>query len=592
LNPLFLKWRIGVADPLFEVSKGLINIVLRPWFGLLTIVLFSYASYSIIHDWERFIGSSRGILSINNAPAFFLSFLFLKCVHELAHGMVCKRFGGYVGDFGLLFVLFMPLTYLDCSSSWRFKSRWSRSLVAAAGMLGEFVLGALAAIFWAKTDPGFWNSVAHTLVIYATVATILFNANPLLRFDGYYILSDCIRMPNLYEHGMRAWNQFCASCLLGIQRQDRVRQGSWIIFYGAACMVWRVLIIATICFSAVCLLHGVGLVLAALTLVASFAPAFKRLRSLSRELQTVEQLRRASVRIALFFALIIALILCPVAVHPSLPGVIRMADEKEIRTLCSGFLTDVYVEDGMFVEKGQLLARLENSDEQLRLKRLRAELVEARLLKQRHLQAGQPYLAASASKGISQLHEEIKSLAFFVDSLEIRAPRDGRVMMEPLERRLGTYIHTGSSLLTIGNPGRWTAVTALPESESRGVAAQVGAPVELLLLGRNCKVTGTIRAVSPQASNRVVYPELTALGGGPIDLYAAGSTESFSDGDELVSPCFYLEIELDESTDNDQIRSGEHVVARLHSSTEEEAVGQYLYRRIRLWAEAIQKRFG
>ena len=123
----------------------------------------------------------------------------IKTVHEFGHSFACRRFGGEVHTMGIMFLLFTPIPYMDATASWSFRSRWQRALVGAAGMIVEVFVASLATFVWASTAPGTIHSLAYNMMFVASVSTVLFNANPLLRFDGYYILSDLLDIPNLHQ---------------------------------------------------------------------------------------------------------------------------------------------------------------------------------------------------------------------------------------------------------------------------------------------------------------------------------------------------------------------------------------------------------
>lgn len=427
-------------------------------------------------------------------------------------------------------------------------------------MLAELVVASIAVIVWAHTSAGYINSQAHTIVFYATLATALFNANPLLRFDGYYILSDLLRMPNLYQRGGHAWSKIWGRLLLGIRTPGKV--APFLAVYGAACMVWRCLILATICLAAVALFHGVGAVLAVLTLVASFTPVVKRTRKAIAGLEQSGDWPRVRLRAVLSCLLVLGLTSIPLARNASFPGVVRMADEQEVRVDCPGFVREVHVTDGDWVEAGQLLVVLENPEALQRLRQLRLNLQEARLLAQRQQAAGDLYMKASTSQRIAQLSEEVAEVASYVDSLDIRAERSGRVALGRLQDRIGSYVETGFNLMQIGEVQGWHTLVAIPESQAEQVAVRDGEVVSLLLVGRSHQVRGEILSMTADANARIIYPELTALGSGPLDVLNVNSGERQQSYGQMVEPCFYMTVRIADDLDLDY-RSGERAYARI-----------------------------
>jgi len=165
------------------------------------LALVAIGAYRIFSAGDRFAASSQGIFAPDNWVWLVACWGALKGVHELSHGLACKRYGGAVREMGVLFMLFAPLAYVDVTSSWRFRARWQRIVVAAAGMYVELAIAAIAAIVWSETDSGWLNNLCYNAVVMAGFTTLVFNANPLMKFDGYYILSDALSLPNLYTNG-------------------------------------------------------------------------------------------------------------------------------------------------------------------------------------------------------------------------------------------------------------------------------------------------------------------------------------------------------------------------------------------------------
>jgi len=140
----------------------------------------------------------QSVLAPDNLVLLYVGLILAKAVHEFGHAMACRRFGGEVHVMGIMFMVFTPMPYVDVTSAWAFRSRWQRILVGGAGMLTELFLAALATFIWANTGAGTLHSLTYNMMFVASVSTVLFNANPLMRFDGYYILADLLDIPNLY----------------------------------------------------------------------------------------------------------------------------------------------------------------------------------------------------------------------------------------------------------------------------------------------------------------------------------------------------------------------------------------------------------
>ena len=138
---------------------------------------------TLCSDWDRFTASAEGVLAPSNWFWLAAAWLMLKVVHEVSHGLACKKYGGSVRETGMVLILFVPIFYVDVTSSWRFRSKWHRIHTAAAGMYAELGAAALALLVWSRVDAGVLNHLLYNIVLMAGLMTLLFNANPLMRFS-------------------------------------------------------------------------------------------------------------------------------------------------------------------------------------------------------------------------------------------------------------------------------------------------------------------------------------------------------------------------------------------------------------------------
>jgi len=148
-------------------------------------------------------------------PIWIASIIAVKVLHELGHAAACRRFGGQCQEIGVLLLAGLPTLYCDVSDAWRIPSKWRRMVVSAAGMYVELIIAATAVLVWRSTYPGVIHSICISLVVVCSVGTLLVNANPLLRYDGYYLLSDLLETPNLAERSRGLWTEGWRRWLLG-----------------------------------------------------------------------------------------------------------------------------------------------------------------------------------------------------------------------------------------------------------------------------------------------------------------------------------------------------------------------------------------
>ena len=214
-NPLVARIPLVHPQDWFFRLAAICDWLFRPWFVVCWVAIVSAAVISLIAQSERLVAGGREVLYLHRGLWLGACWLALKLIHETAHGLVCTRYGGSVRQAGVVLVLFVPLAYVDVTSSWRFSSPWQRIAVATAGMYAELLVAAVAALIWSVTSAGALNDVCFNVLFMAGVGTLLFNANPLMRFDGYYIVSDLLGLPNLAGLGRTALADLARRWLLG-----------------------------------------------------------------------------------------------------------------------------------------------------------------------------------------------------------------------------------------------------------------------------------------------------------------------------------------------------------------------------------------
>ncbi len=342
------------------------------------------------------------ILDRDNWLRLAAAWVLLKVLHETAHGLACKRYGGTVGSAGITLLFFMPLAYVDVTSSWRCRSKWQRIATAAAGIYAELFVASIATIVWATSSPGIVQTMALNIALTAGVSTLVFNANPLVRFDGYFILSDLLEIPNLYSCSQQWMADFVQTHVLGRETATPSwpQAKAWIIrVYAVAALAWRVLFFLTLALGLIGMLGHLGMVLAALLLGFAWGvPAVQTVRRLS---QTAAGKPMNARRVAASMAVsaVALVIVGAILTRPgrvAAPAVVEYAPLSIVRASAPGFVEEILVASGDAVVPGQPIAVLRNDE----LKAELADLELARdesLVKSRMLHSG-PGIGEAASR--------------------------------------------------------------------------------------------------------------------------------------------------------------------------------------------------
>jgi putative peptide zinc metalloprotease protein len=524
LNPLCVRVPLGCPDGFFVWLERWMRWALGGGGCVLWCVVVAAGALAVGMNSERFGATFDGFLSRENWWALALVWLLLKVVHECGHGVFCTHFGARVREAGVIFVLFIPIGYVDATASVGLASRRQRMMVSAAGLYAEFFAAAAAALVWAATPPGLVNTLAHNAVITGTVLTAFFNLNPLMRFDGYFLLSEALDIPNLASRGRQWWLAALRWALTGLRGLAPTRPRSieqfQVAAYGAAAWVWQVLVLAGLVVAAGALLRGGGLLLSAVAVIAWFAlPLGHFFGGIARELgghpaRWAGFLLRAGVAVALVAGLWWLPTHRTVRAH----AVVELAEAQVLRADCPGFLEALQVADGQRVAAGSVVAVLRNEEMESRLRALRWELQQQQL-RVRVAQVGGDLAAAQAEQArVRALRDAQVEQERLVASLKVRAPRDGIALVRDAARLPGRFFQHGEEICRVGRPEECDLRTAVRQADEGPFRARLGESVEVRIEGRSGMLRGTVVSVDAQAGRVAPHPVLGADAGGPLDL--------------------------------------------------------------------------
>ena len=245
-------FRIPLFDPdaLLQRLLRFIRLLISPLGAVVWCLVVVVGVKVAIDNFAELRVQSQGIMAPANLLFLYLGLVIVKTLHEFGHAFAVRRFGGEVHTMGVMFLIFSPLPYMDASSAWTFRNKWQRVFVGAAGMIFEVFVAACAIFIWAYTGPGVVHSLAYNMVFVASVSTVLFNINPLLRFDGYYILSDLLDMPNLHQHSAQHLKYLVESHAFGCKNCETPattrREEIWFTTFGILSGVYRIFVFSMI----------------------------------------------------------------------------------------------------------------------------------------------------------------------------------------------------------------------------------------------------------------------------------------------------------------------------------------------------------
>ncbi len=302
-----------------------------------------------------------------NLILIFLVFPVLKLFHEFGHAYATKAFGGEVHEMGVMMIVFTPIPYVDATSANSFREKWKRVGVSAAGLVVELFLASLALFIWLGAEPGAVRSVAFNVMLIAGVSTVLFNANPLIRFDGYYILSDWIEIPNLRgragQYLAYLWERYVYGQKTARPPNATSGERAWFVPYAVASFFYRFVIMFGIIMLIADKMLALGLILGALTF---FTMVIKPLAKGGSFVIKSPRLKGAWLRAIATSVLCAALVVwllffLPFPLRTRAEGVLWLPEESIVRAGTEGTLDRIQTRSGEYVRGGDRALHLYGS---------------------------------------------------------------------------------------------------------------------------------------------------------------------------------------------------------------------------------------
>ncbi|MGB5707834.1 MAG: efflux RND transporter periplasmic adaptor subunit [Arenicellales bacterium] len=584
LNPLFIKIPLCNPDRFLEWCKPLSRILYSPTAFIIWCVIVVSGLYQVVVNASRFSTEASGVLAVSNWALLLIVWIVLKVIHELSHGLVCKHFGGSVNEAGVIMILLVPIGYVNATSSWGFSSRWRRIYTAVAGIYVEFFIAAVAAWVWVGSEPGLLRAVCYNTIVIASINTLLFNANPLMKFDGYYVFSDLVKIPNLYLEGVSYVKYLARRYLLGLPIRftgRSAREDIVIRVYGVLSLIWRILVIATLLIAASALFHGLGLVMAFLALcVIVVLPGLKFLRYLVSGNQYEKPRAFRFVTMISVVALIIYFGLFSFKWNQSIAahGLVEFSSIKEYRTIYPGEIRAILVEDGEEVSAGQRLVDLSNPELVVQVATKRNELEKIRLERKELLRQNKLAAYQATKERETAARRQLLEFEQMLAGLELTAESEGVVILNNPDLLVGRYVRNSDVLLSIAHSLEKELRIALPQRDVSRLQLQEDDRFRFLLLGGDA-IEAEIQTISPSATDLLVNPVLTAVGGGPLAVLSEDSNRF-----RMTEPHFWIIASIINST-RDVLGAGERGLAVLQGVPT--SIGYLWIRSVKDWIEGI-----
>ncbi|MFK7994915.1 MAG: HlyD family efflux transporter periplasmic adaptor subunit [Granulosicoccus sp.] len=450
LNPLMLRLPLFNPSALLDAACKAISGISAGMFVVAFSIVTIAALYSVTMNWSSVVGFWQSVESGTQFVYMVLLYPLTKCLHELAHGLMLRRLGGQVPEAGISFIVLFPMPYVDVTDAWTLH-RKSRMLVTAAGMMMDLFVASVGILLWANLSSGVVAAMGFSVALMGVGSILLFNANPLLKFDGYYLLEDAIDSPGLARRAQAYYRYLFKRYVLVLHTSTppAVAHGErvWLLAYGAAATIYRFVIAAIICVYLISTLHELGVLLSLFSLIPLCLLPLLRFFQFLFVSSELDRIRLRSISITAVLVLFIAgfLLTVPLPSSTRTQGVVWVEQQAEVYAAQTGQLESIFVKNGESVKQGQLLMSLSSMDLSHKLEKKLAMVRLARLEVARHRQSN-PNLAASALIKLHQAEAEVENARSQLDKLMVRSPVAGRVAMGIADIATGLHVSQGTLL--------------------------------------------------------------------------------------------------------------------------------------------------
>ena len=523
LSPLAIKVPLLDPDRFLGRFRHWYRHLFGPAGALLWLAVVGWGAVTAVQHWGELTQDvSNRVLAPENLLILGLVFPLLKALHEFGHACAVKAWGGEVHEMGIMFLVLMPIPYVDATAANAFPEKRRRVVVSSAGMVVELFIASIALFLWLEMQPGLPRAILFNIMLIAGVSTVLFNANPLLRFDGYYILGDLIEIPNLRQRANQYLTGLCQRHLFGMEvaiPDVTGRERLWFTSFSVAAFVYRIFITFAIAVFVASHYFFIGVLLAIWAVVSAFVLPLVGLVAYVGWNPRLRRHRPRAIAVSstIVLGLSALLFLVPVPSWTNAQGVIRVPEQSAVRGGTDGFVTRVVVQPGVRVQRGQPLVEAADPALPARIRGLEARKAELEARYQSEVTSAivRAQLTAEQLKAVgAELHLARERR----DELVMRSPADGIFAVFAPQDLPGRFVRKGEPVGYVIPEAMLTARVVVPQQSADLVRTRTER-VEVKLAERiSDTVEARILREVPGASDRLPSMALSHAGGGEVAL--------------------------------------------------------------------------
>lgn len=560
-NPLSI--RIPLVDPDRLLTRWMP--LVRPLFSktavVISLLIMLYALLEMTRHWSVLSNHAmEHALSPYNLLIIWFVYPVIKGLHELGHGFAVKQWGGEVHELGIMLLVLMPVPYVDASAASSFRSKQRRMIVGAAGIIVELLLASIALLLWLNVQQGIVSDVLFNIMLIGGVSTLLFNGNPLLRFDGYYVFADAIEIPGLGNRANRYYSYLIQRYLFDVKeiKSPVTAEGEsfWFVVYGASAFVYRIMILVMIIFFIAGKYFFVGTALACWAVFMQLVlPVLKAIGYLLKNPALSQRRERAlSISVGTIVLVVSMLFLIPMPLNTMAEGVVWMPEHSYVRAGSNGFIQEILVKDGEYVTEGAALMVTHDPLMESELKLLEAKKKEL-MAKYDTLVQDDIVESEITLEEINVLDGKIKRLSEQIAEMTITSPVDGIFIIAESKDLQGHFLKQGDPIAYVIDFNDVSVRVVVPQN-SIGLVRKRTMDVEIRLEGEvHDRIQSAIEREIPAATYRLPSKALAQDGGGKI------KTDPFDkDGVRTRDQYFQFEVALPDTAKTQNI--GQRVYVR------------------------------
>lgn len=496
----------------------------RSWLWLIASIGMT-GLYLVSRQWMEFVSTFQHFYSLDGLIWYVLAIAVVKIFHEFGHACTAVRYRCRVPTMGVAFLVMVPMLYTDVTDAWKLTSRRQKLLIDGAGIIVELMIAALSLFLWAFLPDGPARSTAFVLASTSLFASLVINLSPLMKFDGYFILADLLRVPNLQERANSLGRWKLRNVLFGIKEpcpdnlSPQMRSG--VIAYAWIVWLYRLVVFTGIALAVYHMFFkALGLVLFAVEII------WFVLKPIARELGQWWQRRKVIVRsprsILPVTGLLVLLVLAvtPWSGRVAVPAVLEPEQQTRIFSSSPGRIEAILVSEGARVEKGQLLFRLSTPETEARLRQTEMQIALVKLRADRRVADAKDKVQSLAlEQELASLNRRREGLQREIFELDVRAPFDGVLAELPPEISVGRWVGKDTEIALVASEGRIRARGFVSQDDLGRI--EVGTAGTFSFDdARRRPVPVSVTSVAYAGSPSVDILELASVHGGPIAVEA------------------------------------------------------------------------